>query len=116
MDDKDREKIEKLVADRKRAHTFLSKNSPVYNSFIDLENQTYMDRNLEKKYKLLIGIAISIIKNCESCLEWHISEALNSGATKEQILEAIEVSYKMGGGPSIVSSRFALKIMEYYNV
>ena len=69
MDQSDIEKIKKIIADRKRAHRFYSDNSPVYRSFVDMEQKTYKDGNLEKKYKELIAIGISIIINCESCLE-----------------------------------------------
>lgn len=114
MDRKDREKIEKIVQDRKKAHVILLKSSKVYRSFIDLEQKTFSDGSLEKKFKELIAIGISIFANCESCLEWHIREALKSGATEDQILEVIEVGIEMGGGPATVSSRFALKVLEYY--
>ncbi len=48
-------------------------------------------------------------------MEWHIKEALRSGASERQILETIEIGIEMGGGPATVSSRFALKILEYYS-
>jgi len=114
VDNNDREKIEKIIKDRKIAHDYFFKNSEVYRSFVDLERKTFSTRNLEKKYKELIAIGISIIVNCESCLEWHIKEALNSGASEEEIIEAIEVGIEMGGGPATVSSRFALKVLEYH--
>ena len=79
-----------------------------------MERKTFSTRNLEKKYKELIASGISIIVNCESCIEWHIKEALNSGASGEEIIEAIEIGIEMGGGPATVSSRFALKVLEYY--
>jgi alkylhydroperoxidase/carboxymuconolactone decarboxylase family protein YurZ len=47
-------------------------------------------------------------------MEWHIHQALLSGATQKQILEAIEVGMEMGGGPATVSARFALKVLDYY--
>ncbi len=114
MDNKDVEKIENIIKDRKAAHKFFSTNSSVYRSFVELEQKTFSDNALGKNIKELIAIGISIIINCESCLEWHIKEALNSGATERQIVEAIEVSIEMGGGPATVSSRFALKVLEYY--
>jgi AhpD family alkylhydroperoxidase len=87
--------------------------SRVYRSFVEMEQRTYSDGELAKKYKEFT-IGISIIINCESCLEWHIKQALDSGATEEQIIEAIEVGIEMGGGPATVSSRFALKVLNYY--
>ena len=109
-----KEKIEKIVHDRKVAEeTFLSKGSQVYRAFLELEQKTYADGSLKKMHKELIAVGISIVINCESCLDWHIREALKSGASEEQVMEAIEVGIEMGGGPATVSSRFALKVLEY---
>ena len=47
-------------------------------------------------------------------MEWHIHEALKSGATREQVVEAIEVGIEMGGGPASVSARFAMDVLDYY--
>ncbi|MFX1377166.1 MAG: carboxymuconolactone decarboxylase family protein [Promethearchaeota archaeon] len=116
MDKVDEEKIKKIVHDREKAHQiFLNKESKVYKSFLDLEAKTFSDGELRKVHKELIALGISIVINCESCIEWHIKEALRSGALEGQILEAIEVGIEMGGGPATVSSRFALKVLEYYN-
>ena len=114
MKDEAIKKIETIVQDRKNAHETLSKRSKVYRAFLDLEKQAYSDGALEKKYKELIAIGISLIINCESCLEWHINEALTAGASEDQILETIEVGIEMGGGPATVSSRFALRALEYH--
>ncbi|MFW9997240.1 MAG: carboxymuconolactone decarboxylase family protein [Candidatus Odinarchaeota archaeon] len=114
MDIEDVEKIEKIIADRKAVHSFLSKHSEVYRVFLDLEEKTYSDGSLEAKYKELIAIGIAIIINCESCLEWHIRKALNHGMSKKQVLEAIEVAIEMGGGPATVSSRFAITVLDYF--
>ncbi len=115
MDKKDLEKIKKIIGDRKDVHKLLlEKNSEVYKSFLDLEQKTFSDGSLTKKYKELIAIGISLVIDCESCLEWHISKSLECGASEDQVLEAIEVGMEMGGGPATVSSRFALKVLEYY--
>lgn len=114
LTNQDIQKIEKLITDRKQAHAYYEERSKVYNAFIDMEKQAFSPGKLEKKYKELIAIGISIHINCESCLEWHINEALKSGSSKEEILEAIGVGMEMGGGPSTVSSRFAMKVLEYY--
>jgi AhpD family alkylhydroperoxidase len=114
LSDQDIQKIEKLIADRKQAHSYYQERSKVYNAFIDMERQAFSPGKLEKRYKELIAIGIAIHINCESCLEWHINEALKSGSKKEEIIEAIGVGMEMGGGPSTVNSRFAMKVLEYY--
>ena len=114
IDKEDIIKIEKIIAGRKKAHQYYSEKSPVYKSFVHMEQATYTSGHLEKKYKEMIAIGISIRINCESCLEWHIKQALDHGASNEEIMEAIEVGIEMGGGPATVSSRFALSVLEYY--
>ena len=114
MKDDDFKKIEEIIKDRKVAHDYLTKNSEVYKTFTSLEERTFSDGELKKKYKELIAFGISIVINCESCMEWHLHEAIKSGAIKKEILEAIEVGIEMGGGPATVSSRFALKVLDFY--
>lgn len=110
----DKEKIEKIQTDRKEAHKFYYEKSPVYRIFSEMEQKTFTDGKLLKMHKELIAIGISIVNNCESCLEWHIKQAMNAGATEEQVIEAIEVAFEMGVGPTTVAARFALKVLQYY--
>ena len=114
MKDDDFKKIEEIIKDRKIAHDYLMKNSEVYETFTRLEEKAFSDGELNKRYKELIALGISLVINCESCMEWHIHEAIKASATKKEILEAIEVGIEMGGGPATVSARFALKVLDYY--
>lgn len=114
MENKNKSKIENIVHTRKKAHTFFSQKSQVYRSFVEMEQNTYKDGALNKKLKELIAIGISIVINCESCMEWHIRQALDDGATEKEILEAIDVGIEMSGGPGTASARFAMDVLEYY--
>ena len=106
-------KIEEIKKGRKLAHNkLLSLKSKVYEKFLELEKATYTDGALRKKDKELIAIGIAVVINCESCMQWHISEAVKSGATFREVLEAIEVAIEFGGGPATVSSRFALEVLD----
>ena len=114
MENLDKEKIERIIKTRKKAHSFFSKKSKVYKSFVDIEQNTYKDGNLSKLQKELIAIGISVVTNCESCMEWHIKQALDDGATEDEILESIEVAIEMSGGPGTVAARFAMNVLDYY--
>jgi AhpD family alkylhydroperoxidase len=115
MENLDKEKIERIIKKRKQAHSFYSRKSKVYQSFVEMEQTTYKDGSLSKLQKELIAIGISVVINCESCMEWHIKQALDGGATEDTIIEAIEVGIEMGGGTATVSARFAMNVLEYYN-
>ena len=114
MENLDKVKIEQIIRIRKQAHSYYLKRSKVYKSFTEMEQKTYEERELTKKQKELIAIGISVVKNCESCMEWHIKQAIDAGTKEEEIIEAIEVGIEMSGGLGTVSARFAMNVLEYY--
>jgi AhpD family alkylhydroperoxidase len=104
--------LETLSRDRKRAHRrLLDLGSPAYAAFLGLEQAAYVDGALPKMAKELIAVGISVVINCQSCMQWHIEQAVAAGADLRQVLEAVEVGIEMGGGPATVSARFALDVM-----
>lgn len=116
MKNLDKEKIEHIIETRKQAHSFFFRRSKVYKSFVDMEQNTYKDGRLSKLQKELIAVGISVVQNCESCMEWHIKQALDDGASADEILEAVEVGIEMSGGPGTVAARFAMNVLDYYKL
>ncbi|MGE5386861.1 MAG: carboxymuconolactone decarboxylase family protein [Betaproteobacteria bacterium] len=107
------DKIDGLIRKRKKAHKkFQDLKSPVYAAFLDMEKATYADGALARKHKELVAIGISVVINCESCMQWHIDQAAQAGASEKEVLEAIEIAIEMGGGPATAYARFALEVME----
>ena len=107
-------KIEEIKRRRKAAHAkLLSLKSKVYERFLQMEETTYSDGALTKKQKELIAIGVSVVINCESCMQWHITQAAAAGASMREVLESVEVGIELGGGPATVSARFALEVMEH---
>jgi AhpD family alkylhydroperoxidase len=105
-------KIDQIIENRQWSHQkYLSLNSKVYKAFLEVEKATYSAGALSKKDKELIAVGISVVINCRSCMEWHVRQASQAGATKEEVLEAIEVGIEMGGGPATTYARFALEVM-----
>jgi hypothetical protein len=41
-----------------------------------------------------------------------IDQAAQAGASRQEVLEAVEVGIEMGGGRATVSARFALEVMD----
>jgi len=97
---------------RKEAHAeLLARESAVYRAFLEMEHAAFADGALPKKAKELIAVGISVVINCESCMQWHIEQAAAAGAAESEVLEAIEVGIEMGGGPATAHARFALRVM-----
>ena len=107
------DKLEEITRNRKHAHaTLLSLKSKVYEAFLRMEEAAFVDGALPKKAKELIAVGISVRIDCESCMQWHIEQAAKAGAAMREVLEAVEVAIEMGGGPTTVSARFALEVIE----
>lgn len=107
------DKLQEISRRRKAAHSrLLELDSAVYKAFLEMERAAFSEGALPRKSKELIATGISVVVDCESCMQWHIEEAKHAGATKEEVLEALEVAMEMGGGPATVSVRFALEVME----
>ncbi|HSO18563.1 MAG TPA: carboxymuconolactone decarboxylase family protein [Desulfosarcina sp.] len=106
------DKLREMSRRRKAAHTrLLELGSPVYKAFLQMEAAAFADGVLPKKIKELIAVGISVAGDCESCMQWHIEQAAQAGATEREVFEAVEVGIEMGGGPATVSARFALEVM-----
>lgn len=67
---------------------------------------------LSKKVKELISIALSVVAHCKWCIVFHVKNALDAGATKEEILEACFVAALMGGGPALMYTQLVVKALE----
>lgn len=48
--------------------------------------------------------------------EWHLDQALQTGARDEEIYEPVDVAIEMGGGQAGAYARFVLKAMDDFKV
>ncbi len=99
MENLDREKIEKIIRTRKKAHGYFTGKSKVYRSFIDMEQNTYCDGKLLKKQKELIASGISVVINCQSCMEWHIKQAFDDGIISSESVKSFILPLERGFYP-----------------
>lgn len=78
----------------------------------NLEANALRDGVLPRKYKELIGLGISICEKCYPCVEYHVTAAMEQGATRQEILEATAVALAMGGTVSEWPCRFVFKVLD----
>ena len=84
------DKIGEIGEKRKLAHSkLLSLKSKVYERFLQMEEAAYSDGALTKKHKELIAIEISAVIDCESYMEWHITQAAATGASMNSVKQGI---------------------------
>jgi alkylhydroperoxidase/carboxymuconolactone decarboxylase family protein YurZ len=76
-----------------------------------LQSLTYAEGALSAKFKLLIALAIDVE---HGALQGAIAigrRALKMGATKEEIIEALRISYQIGGNRAIFTSAQVLQAL-----
>ncbi len=69
---------------------------------------------LETKVKELIALAISVTVRCDDCIAHHMHDALDAGATREEIIDAIGVAVLMGGGPGMIYATHAIEALDQF--
>lgn len=101
---------------KKKMGELQSKLPEVMKSFDLLHKNCIEDGALSSKTKELIALGIAITVRCDGCISYHVHEALNTGATSQEIVETIGVAVLMGGGPAVVYGSEALEALEQFIV
>jgi AhpD family alkylhydroperoxidase len=78
--------------------------------FMQFAQTTFKGKTLDNKTKELIALACGVVRTCEYCIRAHMGGAIKAGATEEEIIETLNVTIAMSGGPGIAYSTVAYGI------
>ena len=82
--------------------------------FAPLHRKAEENGTLPGKVKEMMALAISIVVGCEGCIAYHVHDAVEAGATRQELLETIGVALLMGGGPGSIYAAHALDAIEQF--
>jgi len=82
--------------------------------FARLHRKSIEDGALSRKVKEMMAVAISIVVGCEGCIAYHVHDAVEAGATRAELLEAVSVCLMMGGGPGSIYAALALEAISQF--
>ncbi len=82
--------------------------------FANLHAAASANGALDTKTKELIALGIAVSAGCDSCIAYHVRDALAAGATRNEVLEALGVAVMMGGGPAAMYACDALTALEQF--
>lgn len=104
--DKASGRVHRIITKRAKNQKRLKNEAPLlFRGFNDLMAAYYAKSALDTKYKELIAIALSISRCCIPCLAVHTKNAVEAGATREEVIDAAKIGVEFGGGPSFVVVR-----------
>jgi AhpD family alkylhydroperoxidase len=93
----------------------LRTDSPdVMKAFSGLAQGALKPKALDYKTKELIAVAISVAIRCDDCIGFHVKAALEQGASRAEIMEALGMAIYMGAGPSVMFASHAIEAFEQF--
>ena len=80
----------------------------VHDAFTKFSEQVFAEGALPVKTKQLIAVAAAHVTQCPYCIRGHTKAARRSGASPQEIMEAIWVAAEMRAGAAYAHSALAL--------
>ena len=80
--------------------------------FFNLDTNTYKQGALPAQTKELLGLVASAVLRCNDCIDYHLEQCANTGSTKEEIVDALNIALVVGGSIVIPHLRHAVQTME----
>jgi AhpD family alkylhydroperoxidase len=80
----------------------------VMKAFAGIAQAALAPKALDRKTKELIALGISVAVRCDDCIGFHVKAALEQGASREEVTEALAMAIYMGAGPSVMYATHAL--------
>ena len=84
----------------------------LYQAYEQWSQRVFAEGSLSKKVKHLIATAVSHALQCPYCIDAHTRSSYGSGATRDEIVEAIHVAGVIRGGSTLVHGIQALDALE----
>lgn len=82
--------------------------------FLALHADALKDGVVSHKTKELMCLCVAISIRCDGCILDHMHNAIDAGATKDEIVETVNTALLMSGGPAYVYGGKAIKIMNEF--
>ena len=92
--------------------TIISKSdAPLAESLFALDGVAYAAGALPAATKELLGLVLSVAKDCEECVYYHLERCDQEGVTRVQVLEALQVALVGAGSVAVPLLRRAATFM-----
>ncbi|MEV0585521.1 carboxymuconolactone decarboxylase family protein [Nonomuraea sp. NPDC050310] len=97
---------------RAKGNDALRATGPVVESFFALDGAAYEPGALSKGVKELMGLVISVTKDCEECVYYHLEQCAQEGVGRDQVLEALHLAMVGSGSVTVPLLRRAIAFMD----
>lgn len=70
------------------------------------------DGHIPRKYRELIAVAVAHTTQCVYCIETHVKQAKDAGATREEVAETVLLAAALRAGGAVAHGTLALKFFD----
>ncbi|GAA5144638.1 carboxymuconolactone decarboxylase family protein [Microbacterium pseudoresistens] len=98
--------------DRKFAKVYKEQTPDILKAWGDFNGAVFADegREIPRKYRELIALAVALTTQCAYCIESHAKAATSAGATEGELAEAAWVASALRAGGAFAHGRMAFKL------
>ncbi len=83
------------------------------NAFLNLKyTAERKDGVIPIKYRELMSVAVALTTQCAYCIESHINNAVEAGATREEIAETVFIAAALRAGGAVGTGLMAMRLFE----
>ena len=87
-------------------------NRDVVKGYRELSNAGNTTNLLGGKVRELIALAVAVTRQCDGCIITHTDAAIQQGATREEIIEALSVAVAVNAGAALI---FSSRVLDAFN-
>ena len=86
----------------------------IMKAFAGMAQAASASKALDAKTKELIALGIAVAVRCDDCIAFHVKAAVEQGATKDEVSEALGMAIYMGAGPSVMYASHAFELFTQF--
>lgn len=99
---------------KKNSQTIAAPQPAVTETFEKFHHAAVATGTLDRKIKELMALAISVTNGCDDGIAHHVHDAIQAGATREEVANALSVAVLMGGGPGMLYASHAIDAVDQF--
>jgi len=98
---------------RRMNERILATDNRVVKRMFSLDALTYSQPGaLDVKSRELMGLVASLVLRCDDCVSYHIAQAVEAGASSDEIVETMSIGLVVGGTIVIPHMRRAMEFLD----
>ena len=70
------------------------------------------DGTIPQKYRELISVAVALTTQCAYCIDSHVKNAVEAGATREEIAETVFIAAALRAGGAVGNGLLAMRLFD----